>query len=512
MEEPALPRMLAAIDLGSNSFHMLVARVMGGQPVVIDRLREPVQLASGLDAENRLGRKARQRALECLDRFAERLRGIDSDGVRAVATSTLRVARNGAAFLDEAERVLGHPIEVVPGREEARLIYLGVSHALPPAPDVRLIVDIGGGSTECILGQQFEPLLVDSLEMGCVSFSRRYFRGGTIRRSKWREALVAARLEVRPVATRFAPRPWSEVFGASGTIRAVADVLRAEGRGEDAVTADGLLRLERELLDAGHADALALPGLRDDRRRVFAGGVVILRALFEGLGLERMGTCGGALREGVLYDLLGRLQHEDVRERTIATFQERYHVDRAQAARVERTALRLFEQVAEAWRLDEEAARHLSWAARLHEIGLALSFEGHHRHAGYIVANADMPGFSRDDKELLGVLLRTHRRKVRRPDFRAAPGRSRKLALRLAVLLRLAVRFHRNRSQEELPEIHLRPTTDGLVLGLPAGWLEATPLTRADLETERERLAAVRFHLELEELPPAASAPGLSVA
>ncbi len=490
--EPPLmtaPESVAAVDLGSNSFHLLVARVANGVPTVVDRLREQVQLAAGLDEEERLTRRARQRALECLERFGQRLRNLAPERVRAVATSALRVARNARDFLAEAESALGHPIEVVAGREEARLIYLGVSHNLKDEPGRRLVVDIGGGSTECILGERFEPLLVDSLEMGCVGFSRRYFPGGAIRRRGYEEAVLAARLEVRGVATRFRELGWQSAVGSSGTINAVEQVLRENNWSERGIPLRGIARLVDALVDRGHVDRLDLPGLKEERRAVLPGGLAILQALLEGFGLDRLETSYGALREGVLFDLLGRLHHEDARDRTIRAFEERYHVDRAQAERVEGTALGFLDQVAAAWKLDrEEGARFLSWAARLHEIGLVLSFEGHHRHGAYIVLNADMPGFSKDDQELLATLLGTHRRKLKRGDFRHLPPRVREIAVRLAVLLRLAVRLHRSRDAKALPPVKLAAHAEGVVVELPEGWLDKNPLTRADLEAEANRL------------------------
>jgi len=381
---------------------------------------------------------------------------------------------------------MAHPGEF---REEARLIYLGVSHNLKDEPGRRLVVDIGGGSTECILGERFEPLLVDSLEMGCVGFSRRYFPGGAIRRRRYEEAVLAARLEVRGVSTRFKGMGWQSAVGSSGTIGAVGQVLRGSGWSDGSITTRGISRLVDALVDAGHVDRLDLPGLKEERRTVLPGGLAILEALFEGFALDRLETSYGALREGVLFDLLGRLQHEDARDRTIRAFEERYHVDRAQAERVEKMALMLLDQVAAPWKLDrEEGARFLSWAARLHEIGLVLSFEGHHRHAAYIVRNADMPGFSKDDQELLATLVGTHRRKLRRADFRHLPGRARDAAIHLAVLLRLAVRFHRSRADVPLPPVKLSAHKGGLVIELPEGWLDKNPLTRTDLEGEAERL------------------------
>jgi exopolyphosphatase/guanosine-5'-triphosphate,3'-diphosphate pyrophosphatase len=489
-----LPDTLAAIDLGSNSFHMVVARVSGGQPEIIDRLREQVQLAEGLDAELNLNKKARRRALECLERFGQRTRDLAPQGVRAVGTNTLRIARNSPDFLEAAEAALGHTIEIVSGWEEARLIYLGVSHTLAEDDGHRLVVDIGGGSTECILGRRFEILHARSLDMGCVSYSRRFFPDGVIRRKGFDDAVMAAHLNLRGEEAVFAGHT---SVGSSGTIRAVEQVLVANGE-RAGITREGLKWLGEEIVAAGHTNRLDFEGLKAERAPVLPGGVAILAALFERLEIEELAVSRGAMREGVLFDLLGRLQQEDVRDRTIRSFQDRFHVDEEQARRVEQTALALLEQVAEAWKLDaEESARFLSWAARLHELGLAVSFAGYAEHGAYLISNSDMPGFSRDDQALLALLIAAHRGKPRprRRAFETPPGRARKLATRLTALLRLAVRLHRGRSSQEpvAPVLRLR---DGiLTLEFAKGWLAAHPMTRKDLEREADRLLGLGIEL-----------------
>lgn len=332
---------LAAVDLGSNSFHLVIARVHGEEVALLDREREQVQLAGGLGKHGRLGARAQERALACLRRFGQRLHAVRSARLRAVGTNTLRAASNREEFLARAEEALGRPIEVISGREEARLIYLGVAHSLPDAPGPRLVVDIGGGSTECILGERFEALEVHSLKMGCVQLTRKYFGDGTISRGALQEATLAAASEFRSIARKFRDAGWTHAVGASGTMRAAASVLRAQGWSEDGITRSGLEQLREALLGAGHVKRLKLDGLKSSRAPVFPGGLAILLALFDRMQPESLSVSSGALREGVLYDLLGRIRHEDVRERTIRNFQERQRVDRAQAARVERVALAL---------------------------------------------------------------------------------------------------------------------------------------------------------------------------
>ncbi len=497
-ETPSGPRTVAAVDLGSNSFHMVVARVEGAEPKVVDRLRERVRLAEGLDASQELTPEAIERALSCLSRFGERLRSLPQGAVRAAGTNTLRRARNAAGFLERAQRALGHPIEVIAGREEARLIYLGVSHSVAHEPGRRLVIDIGGGSTECILGEGFDPMATESLFMGCVSWSRQFFPGGVIRREDFRRAELMAMLELRSIERRYRDVGWESCYGSSGTVLAIAQLLADNGFSEGGITRKGLKRLRSVLCDAGRASAVKLQGLDPERVNVLPGGLAILMAAFKRLEIDLMRPASGALREGLLYDLLGRIRHEDVRERTIRQFEERYRVDRLHAARVERTAVACLEQVATAWGLRLEDARHaLSWAARLHEIGLDISHTGYHRHGAYVLENADMPGFSKDEQRLLAVLVRAHRRKLSNEDFMLLAASEREEALRLVVLLRVAFCLNRSQSAEPQASPLCQAGRSKLLLAFPAAFLEESPLVRAELEEERARLAAVSFDLEV---------------
>jgi exopolyphosphatase/guanosine-5'-triphosphate,3'-diphosphate pyrophosphatase len=489
---------VAAIDLGTNSFHMVVARFAGDQLSILDRLRERVQLGAGLGEKKRLDEESQARALACLARFGERVRGMPRGSVRAVGTSALRVARNSTAFLQQASDVLGHGIEIISGQEEARLIYLGVAHDLAEGPDRRLVVDIGGGSTECILGERFEPIEADSLHMGCVNWSLRFFPHGEIDKERFERAVLAARLELRSLERHYRALGWSECIGSSGTILSIEQVLDQNGWNGGGITEKGLKRLKKELLEADRCDKLDIKGLAEERREVLPGGLAILIALFEGLGIEQMHASQGALREGVLWDLLGRMRHEDLRELTIRRMGERYAADREQSARVQRTALDLFGQCGEEWELERESSmRFLSWAARLHEIGLSISHQGYHKHGAYIVANSDMPGFSRQDQQLLSALIQGHRRKLELQGIEALPEALRANALRLVLLLRLAVLLNRSRGVQPAPPVALRTRRAGYLLAFPEGWLEQNPLSLADLSEERERLEAVGYELEL---------------
>ncbi len=488
----------AAIDLGSNSFHMIVARINNGQIQMLDRLREMVQLAAGLDGRNRLSEESQQRALACLARFGQRLRHIPPTQLRIVGTNTLRLARNSAEFLARAEAVLGHTVEIISGPEEARLIYLGVMHSVAAISGRRLVVDIGGGSTELIIGEQFEPLHLTSLKMGCVSISRACFDDGRITETRLHKAELIVQLRLEPVSEEYRDLGWQVVTGASGTIKAIQEVVTREGWSREGITLEALRRLRGALLETGQCAALAARWqLEPARAKVFAGGFAVLHGLCETLGIARLEVSDGALREGVIYDLQGRIHHEDVRDRTIAAITQRYGLDDAQAQRVLATARELLIQVRAAWNLETaESAHLLDWAARLHEIGLLLSHQDYHKHGAYILEHAILPGFSRSDQILLAALVRRHRRSFPVDAFAHLPKEWVQPIQRLAVLLRLAVMLHRSRSRQPLPILALNVSGQRLELRFPNGWLTAHPLTRADLENEAGSLRKAGFRLE----------------
>ncbi len=442
---------LAAVDLGSNSFHLIVARREQGQLQVIDRLREMVQLAAGLRDDGSLNDDARGRALECLMRFGQRLQGISPDRIRALATNTFRQMQSPRAFLAEAEQALGHPIEIISGREEARLIYFGVAQELVERDRRHLVVDIGGGSTELILGSGFEPDTLETVSLGCIGYSRRFFPDGVITRAAFKEAEIAAALELRPVRKMFRRGRWERAVGSSGTIRAVERVLANGGSDAQAITRAGVKGLRRAMAAAGHVDRLKLPGLPDERRSVFPGGVAILAACLRNFEIDEMTVSDGALRDGALHDLVGRVQHFDPRKASIAAFAARYRVDQAQAARVSATALTAFDQVAGSWQVGPSHRQALDWAARVHEVGLAIAHSGYHQHGAYLVENSELPGFSREDQLVLATLIRTHRRGLSAEVFATLPDRLVLQVTRLSALLRLAVLVHRSRLARALP-------------------------------------------------------------
>jgi exopolyphosphatase/guanosine-5'-triphosphate,3'-diphosphate pyrophosphatase len=491
-----LPGTVAAVDLGSNSFHLVVAQVEGERPRVVDRLSEMVRLAAGIDKRRRIAPEVQERALTCLRRFGERVKGLPPAAVRAVGTNTLRAAGPHNEFLPKAEEALGHPIEVISGVEEARLIYAGVAHSLEVSEGRRLVVDIGGGSTEVIVGQHMEPLYMESLHVGCVSVSLQHFPGGQITAEGMKKAELAARREFLPVAAICKNLGWQEAIGASGTFRAIDRVVRLAGLGPEGITSQVLAELARVLVQAGHVDRIKLQGMTPQRAPVFPGGVVIAKAALTALGVERVVITQGAMREGLIYDLIGRSGARDVRARTVDALAARYHVDGPHAARVEATARVLWAQAAGPWALsDPEWERLLAWGAHLHEIGRDIAHSQYHKHGAYVLANADLPGFSNQEQQRLAAMVRSHRRKFPVAFLRELGGARKGPLQHLAILLRLAVILHRARTADPVPPVALEPGKDSLALAFPDGWLEAHPLTRGDLEAEAAYLEAAGFLL-----------------
>ncbi len=481
-----MPELIAAVDLGSNSFRLQVAKVQDRQIYFLDSLREPVRLAAGLDANKKLDQSAQNRALACLSRFGERLRGLSQDSVRAVGTNTLRVARNAREFLDRAQSVLGFPIEVVAGREEARLIYIGAAHSLPPSTDKRLVIDIGGGSTEFIVGSAYEPHAMESLYMGCVGYSLKYFPGGKISKAAMKQAEMAARLEVQAIEKSFSRNNWDHAVGSSGTAAALAEITLNAGWSQSGITLAGLDNLRAALIDAGQVEHLQLPGLKPDRVAVLPGGLAIMRAAFLELDIRQMGTADGALRQGILYDMLGRAAHKDTRALTVREFMKRYHVDSAHAHRVGKLAIDLYRQMAHG--IDAELDQHaqiLSWAACLHEIGMLIAHAGYHKHSAYILANADMPGFSKMEQARLATLVLGHRGALEKMRERMTT----QLEWTLLAALRVAVLCFRARVEVPPPRLRAAVTASGLQLYAEAGWLATSPLAAEALRKEAHEWA-----------------------
>ena len=499
-----VPDVLAAVDLGSNSFHMVVARYSHGQLVILDRLREMVRLAAGMGASGRLDDAATDRALRCLERFGQRLRAVRADSVRVVGTNALRHARRKRWFLEHARAALGHPIEIISGLEEARLIYSGVAHTSPMSPDKRLVIDIGGGSTEAVIGEGFNPLLLESLSVGCVGLSAAYFEDGRISAKRLERARTAVRLELEPVLEAYRKMGWLQAFGSSGTVRVIGDTLRASSPESPHITLENLNGLAERVIAAGHVDELDLPEVDAERAPVFPAGLAILLEVVESFGIDRVRVAEGAMREGLLYDLMGRFTDEDARERSVRAMGKRYHVDESQAERVETTAVGLLEQVESEWGLEDPLAESvLRWAARLHETGLDIAHSKYHRHSAYLLEHADMPGFPREEQLLLAALVGGHRRQLSFESLEDLLPPWDRLAEFLMVLLRLAVLLHRGRSPQPLPEVRLTVRSRNITLELPQRWIKEHPLTLEDLEQERAYLkeAGIRLTIVEDSIP-----------
>jgi exopolyphosphatase/guanosine-5'-triphosphate,3'-diphosphate pyrophosphatase len=482
---------LAAVDLGSNSFRLEIGRADGSHIARVGYWKETVRLAAGLDGDGRLSRKAIAIAVDTLARMNERLRGMAPEQVRAVGTQTLRQARNINEFLLEAQNALGYPIEVISGREEARLIFEGCSHELPLTDEPRLVVDIGGASTELIVGAGFTATSAESFKVGCVNSSLRFFKDGRIDRGSMKKAQVAAAAEIEEAVALFGSGNWTEAFGSSGTIGAISEIARAEGWSDGTITAEILQRVRAQVVEAGDVARIRFAGLKPDRQAVMPGGVAVLSAVFETLGVASMKPARGGLRVGVLYDLLGRREHKDVRHATVERMMERFGVDRAQAGRVRDLAVALYGSIEP--RPQPELMNRLHWAALLHEVGFAISHGDYHKHSAYLVGNADLPGFSTSDQERIATLLLAQRGNLRKvADALQDRERAAKiLALRLAIILAHA------RRPVDLPRLALH-FGNAIELEIDGAWLLEHPLTHYLLEEEAalwER-AGTRFSLQ----------------
>ena len=496
--EASEPEVMAAIDLGSNSFHMVVASNHNGHLKIIDRLREMVRLGEGLNKTKQLDEDAIKRALECLERFGQRLRDMQASSVRAIGTNALRSAKSPQKFIDAAQEALGHPIEIISGIEEARLVYQGTIYSISRPKDRRIVIDIGGGSTEVIVGEGPRPLYMESLFMGCVSMSEQFFPSGKICAKSFDQAMIAAKQHLRPVANKFLRLGWDLEIGTSGTIKSIIEAAYNQEGGGKLLTMDAMSGLREQIIKASHIKDLNISSIKKERLPVFPGGFAVLYAIFESLKMESLNFSDGALREGVLYDLLGRLhlEHEDVRKETVQALERRYHIDFEQANRVELEACILFSQVKDEWQLNNiDDENHLRWAARLHEIGLDIAHSSYHRHGAYLLQNADMPGFAWNEQRILACLVGCHRRKIRTYLFDDVHPEMHQSVIYLLVILRLAVLFNRDRVNSEYPIKKLRAQKNSLKLKFNQDWLDQFPLTRIDLEQENDYLQTIGFKL-----------------
>ena len=477
---------VAALDIGSNSFHLVVARINAGSVQILHRLKEKVRLAAGLSEDNVLSDEAIERGLKMLQLVADSLRGFEPDSVRIVATHTLRRAVNARAFINAAREVLPYPIEIISGVEEARLIYQGVAHT-NHSDGRRLVADIGGGSTEFVIGEGFDPLICRSLQMGCVSYTNRFFADGELKAKNFNRAITAAKQELEMIENRYKQLGWSQCIGTSGTIKTLFSLAqRDKSNGHDEpVTLKSLRNLMKSFIEAGHTDKLTMPEISDDRRGVIAGGLAILIGIFESLGIDTLQYSPAALREGVLYQMEDELKHTDIRERTAKSLATRYDVDTDQANMVLTTTLSLFDQASGDWKFKNKDFRAmLGWAALLHEVGLQINSRGVQRHSAYILANVDMPGFTQEQQDLLATLVRFHRKKIKVaeiPEFQLFDSNAVKRAV---CLIRLGALLNIKRQEAFLPEMKVNASKHALTLTFPAGWLETKPIMSADLQQE----------------------------
>ena len=486
----------AAVDLGSNSFRLEIGRAEHGQMRRVEYLKETVRLGGGLDADRKLTPQAIEAGLQCLARFAERLRGFDPQHVRVVATQTLREARNRDAFVQQGSAVLGFPIELIPGNEEARLIYQGVAHLLPREDTPRLVIDIGGRSTEIILGRGFEVNETVSLRLGSVSWSMEYFPRGVLSAAALRNAEIAAQAVLEEVGTLYPRHAWQQAFGASGTVGAVADILGASGWSSDCVTREGLDWLHKAMLRAGHVEGLNLRALKDDRRMVLPGGVSVLRAVMDTLQIDTLVVAAGALRHGVLFEMLERADHDhDARDQSVQRLARKFGVDNAQAQRVQRVAQHLLQQLHPGESRARPAHRQLGWASALHEIGWAISHSGYHKHSAYVVQHADMLGFAVLELRQLALLVLGHRGKLNK----MAEVLDDAEVVAQLLCLRLATIFCHARAEPVYDALRLRRHASRLQfqLQVPDDWARAHPQSMHLLREEQGAWERTDWSLEV---------------
>ncbi len=490
---------VAALDLGSNSFHLVVARIVAGSVQILHRVKQKVRLADGLDENNVLSQDAMERGLQVLGIIAESLRGFEPDSVRIVATHTLRKAKNARDFIRAARSILPYPVEIISGTEEARLIYSGVAHT-NHADGQQLVIDIGGGSTEFVIGKGFDPIICRSLQMGCVSYSKRFFAEGKLSAKAFNKAITAAQQELELIESNFRQRGWQQCIGTSGTIRSLFSLVQSkeDTSHELPVTLKRLKQLVKQFTAAGHTDNLDFSDLSEDRRPVIAGGLAILVGAFKALNIESLTYSPAALREGVLYEMEEELHHADIRGRTASSLATRYDVDTQQASMVLTTSLRFLDEVQKSWKLKSQDLRSmLGWAALLHEVGIQINSRGVQRHGAYILANVDMPGFTQEQQELLATLVRFHRKKIRTDDIPAFSQYDPQSVIRLLVLLRLGVLLNIKRQQGFVPDIEVKADKSVIDLTFPTDWLSQRPIIHADLIREQKYLSAVGIMLSI---------------
>lgn len=490
---------IAALDIGSNSFHLVVARVVAGSVQIVHRVKQKVRLADGLGTDYNLSEQAQQRGLDALRAVAESLQGFEPQNVRIVATYTLRKASNARTFIRAASKILPYPIEVISGAEEARLIYLGVAHTSHDNGQ-RLVIDIGGGSTEFIIGEGFDAKLLRSLQMGCVSYTKRFFKNGEFKNKSFEKAITAVQQELEMIDKKYMLAGWKTCIGTSGTIRSIIELAQQinSKATENCVTLDDLNKLIKLCCDAGSLHKLQLPALSEDRKPVFAAGLAVLTGIFKSLQIEEMEFSPAALREGVLYEM-EELTHQDIRQRSTESLATRYDVDIDHARRVHATTLTIYQSIKQDWNIaDKECKAMLGWAALLHEVGLQINTQGVQRHSGYILQHIDLPGFNQEQQNLVATLVRFHRKKIRTHDIPEFVLHTNEVVYKLIAILRLAVLLNIKRQDDILPQMDILVKGDALQLAFPADWLAVKPIFSADLESEASYIKTLGLSLVYE--------------
>ncbi|MGQ0287360.1 exopolyphosphatase [Pasteurellaceae bacterium 22721_9_1] len=491
-------REIAAIDLGSNSFHMIIARIVNGSIQILSRLKQKVQLAKGLDEHGVLDQDAINRGVNCLALFAERLQGFPAENVNVVGTYTLRSAVNNDAFLQQAKTVFPYPINIISGQTEAKMIYAGVSHT-QPENGRKLVIDIGGGSTEMIIGEGFNPIIAESRDMGCVSFAKQFFPQGEISAQNFERARRTALSRIADLRETYRQSGWQYVLGSSGTIKTVYQVIMENIDPDGIITPGRLDFLIERTLKVTHFNQLKLSGLNEDRADVFVPGLAILSAVFDSYGIEQMRYSDGALREGVMYSLDQDFQVINIRQRTAESLAKQFNIDRLQAERVSQNVVQLTQQM-KAWQephLADEMEEILLWAALLHEVGIVINHKNMPKHSAYILANMELPGFDKEQQRLLSALVRLQQNPFNIEDILQSARYHSQDILSLVRLLRLAILICRSRQATELPQnIHLNVTPQQWHLKFEQAYLDRNPLIKQDLSNEKKYLKDIGLGFE----------------
>lgn len=485
----------AAIDLGSNSFYMLVVREVAGSIQTLARIKRKVRLAAGLDNKNSLSPEAMERGWQCLRLFAERLQDIPPSQIRVVATATLRLAVNAETFLEKASDILGFPILVISGEEEARLIYQGVSHTTG-GPNRRLVVDIGGASTELVTGTGTQATSLFSLSMGCVTWLERFFNDRHLAQENFDAAEQAAREIIQPIMAELCNHGWQVCVGASGTVQAIQEIMMAQGM-DERITLAKLQQLKLRAIQCGRLEELEIEGLTLERALVFPSGLAILIAIFTILNVDCMTLAGGALREGLVYGMLHLSIDQDIRTRTLRNVQHRFMVDTHQAGRIAQLASRFADSVAAEWELDDFSCEMLHTAGELHETGLSIDFKQAPLHTAWLIRHLDLPGFTPAQKNLLATLLLNQTSTIDLSSLHQQKAVPPRIAERLCRLLRMAIIFANRRRDDMLPAVTLHARHEQLQITLPPGWLDAHPLAAELLTQEVLWQSYVHWHLHI---------------